>query len=249
MGSTPIGGTGPGGGLSALILTAVGAVDKSRYGGWIMKNIIEILAGVGIEIPQDKRSEFDRAVADNYKTVAEYEKKIGRAESERDAWKEKAETAENTLKGFEGVDLDTMKRDLDTWKQKAENAEKDAQAKLEARDFEDALKTELENVKFTSEAAKRAVMQDLKDTGLKLVDGRILGLTERLEQIRNTDATAFVDRAADEGKARFTSSAGQTAGSAAGTKTKAEIMQIRDRAERRAAIKENIHLFRDSNGG
>lgn len=36
-----------------------------------MKNIHEILKGYDIEIPADKKAEFDKAVLDNYKTVAE----------------------------------------------------------------------------------------------------------------------------------------------------------------------------------
>lgn len=93
-------------------------------------------------------------MAENYITKAEHEKKLGKVETDRDTWKEKAETAETTLKGFEGVDLDTMQKELSDWKKKAEDAEKDAQAKLYERDFADALKTEFEGIKFSSEAAK-----------------------------------------------------------------------------------------------
>ncbi len=39
-----------------------------------MKNIHEILKELGIEIPADKKTEFDTAVNENYKTVAEVDK-------------------------------------------------------------------------------------------------------------------------------------------------------------------------------
>ena len=38
-----------------------------------MKNIHTILSELGVSIPEDKKAEFDKAVAENYKTVAEYE--------------------------------------------------------------------------------------------------------------------------------------------------------------------------------
>ena len=36
-----------------------------------MTNIHEILKNYGVEIPADKKAEFDKAVIENYKTVAE----------------------------------------------------------------------------------------------------------------------------------------------------------------------------------
>ena len=124
-----------------------------------MQNIEAILTELGIEVPADKKENLTKKVSENYITKAEHEKKLGKAETDRDTWKAKAETAETTLKGFEGVDLDTMQKELSDWKKKAEDAEKDAQAKLYERDFSDALKTE--GIKFSSEAAKRAIMADV----------------------------------------------------------------------------------------
>ena len=158
-----------------------------------MQNIEAILTELGIEVPADKKENLTKKVAENYITKAEHEKKLGKVETDRDTWKEKAETAETTLKGFEGVDLDTMQKELSDWKKKAEDAEKDAQAKLYERDFADALKTEFEGIKFSSEAAKRAIMAEVKDAGLKLKDGKILGLNDLITQMKEKDASAFVD--------------------------------------------------------
>lgn len=210
-----------------------------------MENIHAILKKYGIEIPTESKADFDKDVAANYKTQSEFEKKLSKVEGERDNYKEQLDTATETLKGFEGVDIETMKTQLKDWQTKAENAEKDYQSKLEARDFEDALKTAMEGYKFTSEAAKKAVMSEVKGAGLKLKDGKILGLGDLMETIKTADASAFVD----EGNppAKFTQRMGKQDGNpAGGNLTKADIMSIKDRAERRAAIANNIHLF---NGG
>lgn len=210
-----------------------------------MENIHAILKKYGVEIPTDNKADFDKDVAANYKTQSEFEKKIGKVEAERDNYKEQLDTATETLKGFEGVDVETMKTQLKDWQTKAENAEKDYQAKLEARDFEDALKAAMEGYKFTSEAARKAVMSEVKGAGLKLKDGKILGLNDLMDSIKSNDASAFVD----EGNppAKFTQRMGNAGGNpAGGNVTKADIMSIKDRTERRAAIAKNIHLF---NGG
>lgn len=209
-----------------------------------MQNIEAILTELGIEVPADKKENLTKKVAENYITKAEHEKKLGKVETDRDTWKEKAETAETTLKGFEGVDLDTMQRELSDWKKKAEDAEKDAQAKLYERDFADALKTEFEGIKFSSEAAKRAIMTEVKDAGLKLKDGKILGLNDLIAQMKEKDASAFVNDEqikAQQNAARFTQPIGKQ--NQGGNMTKEQIEAIKDTSERQAAIANNLHLF------
>lgn len=134
-------------------------------------------------------------MAENGKDLKKLQEENENLTSDRDAWKEKAETAEGTLKGFEGIDPAEMEAKLAEYKQKAEDAEKDRDQKLYERDFADALKAELDGVKFTSEAAKKAVMADIKEAGLKLKDGKILGLNDLIAQMKEKDASAFVDEA------------------------------------------------------
>ena len=196
-----------------------------------MQNIEAILTELGIEFPADKKENLTKKVAENYITKAEHEKKLGKVETDRDTWKEKAETAETTLKGFEGVDLDTMQKELTDWKKKAEDAEKDAQAKLYERDFADALKTEFEGIKFSSEAAKRAIMTEVKDAGLKLKDGKILGLNDLIAQMKEKDASAFVDDEqikAQQNAARFTQPIGRAQPAGGKKYTMSELMKMKN---------------------
>lgn len=183
-------------------------------------------------------------MAENGKDLKKLQKENENLTHDRDTWKEKAETAENTLKGFEGVDLETMQRELSDWKKKAEDAEKNAQAQIYERDFNDALKTELESVKFSSEAAKRAIMAEIKESGLKLKDGKILGLNDLISQMKEKDASAFIDeeqQKAQQNAARFTQPFQRQ--NQGGGMTKDQIMGIRDASERQAAIAANMHLF------
>ena len=156
-------------------------------------------------------------MAENGKDLKKLQKENDNLSADRDTWKEKAEAAEATLKGFEGVDLETMQREISDWKQKATEAEKSAQAQLYERDFADALKTEFEGIKFSSEAAKRAIMAEVKEAGLKLKDGKILGLNDLIGQMKEKDASAFIDDAqqqAQQNMARFTAPIKGTTGGA-----------------------------------
>nr|DAZ41161.1 MAG TPA: minor structural protein [Caudoviricetes sp.] len=183
-------------------------------------------------------------MAENGKDLKKLQKENDNLSVDRDTWKEKAEAAETTLKGFEGVDLETMQRELSDWKQKAADAEKNAQEQLYERDFADALKAEFEGIKFSSEAAKRAIMAEVKEAGLKLKDGKILGLNDLVSQMKEKDSSAFIDDAqqqAQRNMARFTAPLGKQ--NAPGTMTRKDIEAIKDPSERQSAIASNLHLF------
>lgn len=210
-----------------------------------MQKLIDTLKSFGIEIPEDKQADVKKALSENYKNAKEVAKTLSKVEGERDDWKVRAETAEETLKSFDGIDPANVKSELETWKQKAADAEKEFNAKIYDRDFSDALKAALDDVKFSSEAAKKSVMADIKEAGLKLKDGKILGLNDLIEQMKQSDASAFVDESqqqAQQNQARFAAPRiGQQ--QTPGSMTRKDIEAIKDPSERQAAIAQNIQLF------
>lgn len=64
-----------------------------------MKNIHALLKEIDIEIPEEKKADFDKALLENYKTVAEVEK----ITTARDNFKEQLETAKTQLKGMKFI--------------------------------------------------------------------------------------------------------------------------------------------------
>lgn len=206
-----------------------------------MKNISDILQAFGVSIPAEKQEDFNREFLANYKTINDYNKKVQRLEGDAENWKERAETAENTLKSFEGVDIETVKGELATWKKKAEDAETEYNSRIYERDFNDALKIGLNAHEFTSESARRSIMAEIKEAGLKLKDGKILGLDDAIQQAKEKDPGAFVDKqqkTLEESKKKFTDPMSRDIGGQNKTK-KDEIMSIADRKERRLAIAKN----------
>ena len=76
-----------------------------------MVNIHEILKNIGIEIPEDKKTEFDKAITENYKTIAEV-KKIN----------DKLDIANNDLIQTKDT-LQKMSTEFETFKQNSSTAE------------------------------------------------------------------------------------------------------------------------------
>ena len=69
-----------------------------------MKNIIELLHDIGIEIPADKKADFEKSVGENYKTIAEFE----RQKAKLDNAEAQLTEAKESLKSFEGVDVPAL---------------------------------------------------------------------------------------------------------------------------------------------
>lgn len=199
----------------------------------------EFLKSLGLE-----QGVIDQIMAENGKDIKSEKDK---AKEKLDALQERLDTAQDTLNGFEGVDLATIQSDLAKYKKQAEDAEKDYNEKLAQRDFEDALKVELESVRFSSEAAKKAVVAEIREAGLKVKNGKIMGLSDFLSQVKEKDASAFVNEEQEKleaEKARFTGKLepGKETGKKQ-FKDWREIMDIKDPVERQAAIRDNTKLF------
>ena len=210
-----------------------------------MQNIIEILKSNGIEIPEDKVATINKAVSENYKTVSEFEKKVSKLEAENESLKERAETAEETLKGFDGKDLNAMQKEIDDWKEKATKAESEYNTKMAEHEKQELLKEAFADIEFTSESAKKAIMAQISEN-VSVKNGKLIGFNDLLEDAKKNDASAFVDKEQqnlEQNKARFTTSMNNQSGGYNGNLTKKDIMAIKDPVERQQKIAENMSLF------
>ena len=68
------------------------------------------------------KEQIDFVMAENGKDLKKVQKENESLITERDNWKTKAETAEETLKTFEGIDPANIQKELNDWKLKAEEA-------------------------------------------------------------------------------------------------------------------------------
>lgn len=208
-------------------------------------NIIEELGKLGIELNDNNKSAITKKFSEEVISVFEHEKKVKKAEVDRDTWKERAETAESTLKGFEGKDFDTIKKERDDWKKKAEEAEKEYSSKMAEHEKQELLKEAFANIEFTSNSAKNAIMAQISES-VSVKNGKLIGFNDLLEDAKKNDASAFVDKEhqiLEQNKVRFTTSMNNKGG-AGNTLTRKDIMSIKDPVERQRKIAENIELFR-----
>lgn len=204
-------------------------------------NIIDKLKQFNVEVTP----EMEKAFSGDFLSELEVNKKLSKAENDRDLWKQRAETAEETLKGFEGKDFDTITKERDEWKKKAEDAEKDYTAKMAEHEKQELLKEAFADIEFTSESAKKAIIAQISEN-VSVKNGKLIGFNDLLEDAKKNDASAFVDKEQqnlENNKARFTAAMNKQNGGGAGNLTKKDIMAIKDPVERQQKIAENMSLF------
>lgn len=108
-----------------------------------MKNIFKIMEEFGLELPEDKKKDFEKAVNENYKTVADYDKqkeKLTAAEDTIKANDTALEDLKKQLEGFKDVDVSALNNRISELEKERDTLKEDYQTKIADRDFQDILK-------------------------------------------------------------------------------------------------------------
>ena len=194
-----------------------------------MKDIAKILEENKVTLNEEQKKAVLKAVRDEgYITPAEHEKKLGKVEMERDEARKQLETATATLKAFEGINADEVKTQLSDYEKKIKELEETHKKELYDRDFKDALKAAIGDYKFSSEYAKKSVMSEVQAAGLKLIDGKIVGLNDMIGVIKEKDPSAFVNEQEDAAKQRQAKFTTPITNNAGGKVTMSELMKMKN---------------------
>lgn len=149
-----------------------------------MKNIEQILKDAGLEVTEEQLASVNKAVGENYKTVADYNKQVKKtetAESDRDNLKEQLSTANDTLEKFKDIDPDKIASEIEGYKQQIADAESKAAAQNTERDQRDYLRAEFDKLGIASERIRNSLAREIMgEDGLKWKNGAFMGLSDYL---------------------------------------------------------------------
>lgn len=170
-----------------------------------MKNIYELLTAIGIDLPEDKKADFDKEFAANYKTVAEVDK----ITTARDNYKSQLETAQTALKEFEGVDVSELNGKITKLQGDLAAAETAHQQKIADMEFSAALESAI-----TASGARnsKAVRPFLDIDTLKASKNQADDIKAALEKVKTDEAWLFgadepINNAVKETNGTFTGKA------------------------------------------
>ena len=173
-----------------------------------MKNIYEILKEYGVEIPEDKKADFDKALVENYKTIKEVEgirEKLEAAEKDRDTYKDKYDTdisqrdtdLENLKTqlaeaGQSKEKLAALQTSLDEAQEKYNTDKADWEKQLADQKYGYLVDEATRELKFSSKAAKKAFRDSLMSDKLQVKDDTLLGFDDFVNVYKESDPDSFL---------------------------------------------------------
>nr|DAN02708.1 MAG TPA: minor structural protein [Caudoviricetes sp.] len=193
------------------------------------------------------QEQINFVMAENGKDIDKIQKKLDDMTAERDNEKGRADSAEETLKSFDGVDVEKLNQSIKDWKKKAEDAEKDYNQKIADRDFDDLLK---EAIKSANGLNEKAIMGCLDIPTLKASKNQKSDIESAIKALSEAEDSKMLFKAENSVTPHFTS-VNKGGNNGGGIKSKEDIYAtdpktgkfIYGTAERQKLIAENPQLF------
>lgn len=126
-----------------------------------MKNIFDLLKEYGVELPEDKKKDFEKALLENYKTVRDYDTqkdKLVAAEAKVAAHESTINDLREDLKKFDGVDVTGLQNRITALETDLQNKDTEYTQKIADRDFDDLLSESIRTAKGRNAKAIRALL-------------------------------------------------------------------------------------------
>lgn len=169
-----------------------------------MKNIETILSEAGIELTDEQKKTVVDGVAENYKTVNDWQKQVDKVNN----LTQQLTTTKEDLKKFDGVDADGLKSKVAELEQKLKDADADYQTKLADRDFNDLIDGEIRTQNGINAKAIKSLL-DL-DT-LKTSKNQKDDVAKAIKKLTEADDSKMLFGTPEPGKAGSTSPIGTVA--------------------------------------
>lgn len=156
----------------------------------------EMLEAMGLS-----KEQIDKIMAENGKDIEKAKGDLEAKEAEKESLEEQLKTANKTIEEFKEMDIEGIKAAADDYKTKYEEEKEKYKEELENIKFNHTLEDALKGAKAKNAKAVKALL-DLE--GLKLNEGKIVGLDEQLEEIQKDNDFLFELEEEDGNKPNFT---------------------------------------------
>ena len=119
-----------------------------------MKNFETILADNGITLTDEQKTAITKAMGENYKPIADWQKQVDKVSNLTDQLNE----TKTALDKFDGVDPEALKNDIAALNQKLADKDTEYQQKIADRDFQDKVKASIAKYKGKNEKAIKSLL-------------------------------------------------------------------------------------------
>ena len=188
------------------------------------------------------QEQINFVMAENGKDIGKIQRELDDMTAERDKEKGRADTAEETLKGFDGVDVEKLNKSIADWKKKAEDAEKDYNQKIADRDFNDLLK---EAIKSANGLNEKAIMGCLDIPTLKASKNQKSDIESAIKALSEAEDSKMLFKAENIVTPHFTS-VNRGGNNGGGIKSKDDIYATDDKGRFKYTPEQRAQLIADN---
>lgn len=154
----------------------------------------KFLQGLKVEGLEDglPKAVIDEIMAEYGQDFKEKEKQIETLTTEKEGIEKQLENANKQIQSFKDVDVDNLNNQIKEWETKYNQDTENLKNELSKKEYDYKLRDLTNTLKFSSNGAKRAFLEDLKEKGLEFDDkGKLVGFDDFTESYKETDPDAF----------------------------------------------------------
>lgn len=154
----------------------------------------KFLQGLKVEGLEDglPKAVIDEIMAEYGQDFKEKEKQIETLTTEKAGIEKQLEDANKQIQSFKDVDVDNLNNQIKEWETKYNQDTENLKNELSKKEYDYKLRDLTNTLKFSSNGAKRAFLEDLKEKGLEFDDkGKLVGFDDFTESYKETDPDAF----------------------------------------------------------
>ena len=138
------------------------------------------------------KSVIDEIMAEYGQDFKQKDEQIETLTTEKEGIKKQLEVANNQIQSFKDVNVEDLNNQIKEWEDKYNQDTENLKNELSKKDYDYKLKDLTNGLKFSSNGAKRAFLEDLKEKGLEFnEEGVLVGFDDFKKSYEETDPDAF----------------------------------------------------------
>lgn len=138
------------------------------------------------------KSVIDEIMAEYGQDFKQKDEQIETLTTEKEGIKKQLEEANNQIQSFKDVNVEDLNNQIKDWENKYNQDTENLKNELSKKDYDYKLKDLTNGLKFSSNGAKRAFLEDLKEKGLEFnEEGVLVGFDDFKKSYEETDPDAF----------------------------------------------------------
>ena len=138
------------------------------------------------------KSVIDEIMSEYGKDFKEKDEQIETLTTEKEGIKQQLEDANNQIQSFKDINVEDLNNQIKEWETKYNQDTENLKNELSQKDYDYKLKDLTNTLKFSSNGAKRAFLEDLKNKGLEFnKDGELVGFDDFKKSYEENDPDAF----------------------------------------------------------